>query len=139
MLPSSPRSTVVLVDLPGPMHTSSVAAGTAPVDQFFAVSHWLSPAAPVHVLVQVTRAPAGNGPSGEVGNDSSGTMRTPAVRRPSHENALRLPLARHPILIELAPVEGPCHPFHLRRQVALPNPLSVERDAGLIGPSAKPK
>src|ERR1700677_2857314 len=92
ILPSSFRTTVVLADMPGPMHTSSLADGTAPDDQFPAVSHWLSPAAPVQVLVHVgVAAAAGEDPS-EEGDDSSGATRTPAATKPSHENAFRLPL-----------------------------------------------
>ena len=39
-LVSSFRVTVVLADMPGPMQTSSVEAGTVPDDQLPAVSHW---------------------------------------------------------------------------------------------------
>src|SRR5580692_3548902 len=64
MLPSSSRFTVVLADMPGPMHTSSVEVGTAFEDQLPGVVHWPSPAVPVHVSVHVVgAAEAADGPS----------------------------------------------------------------------------
>jgi hypothetical protein len=121
------------------MHTSSVSVGTNPVDQFPAVVHWLSPAAPVHVLVHVTAAAAAVAPSGEDGKVSSGTTRAPAVRRTSHEDAFLLPLSRRPILNKVVSIEGSCHPFRPLRLVHRQTLNYLERDAGLIGPSAMPK
>jgi len=50
---AAPREPMVMVEPEKavPIHTLSVATGTAPVLQLPAVPHWLSPTAPVHRLV----------------------------------------------------------------------------------------